>query len=110
MMDMVATMVMEYMNLVSNITSFLYDPLVILKNDPISKKPSLHSAGLYHFAILVPDRKSLASTYLAVKNSAIQYDGFADHLVSESLYLRYPENNGIEIYRDRPMNEWASRL
>ena len=54
----------------------------------------------------MPDRKSLASTYLAVKNSGIQYDGFVDHLVSESLYLRDPENNGIEIYRDRTASEW----
>ena len=57
--------------------------------------------------ILVPDRKSLASTYLAVRNSGVRYyDGFADHLVSESIYLRDPENNGIEIYRDRPTIEW----
>jgi catechol 2,3-dioxygenase len=87
-----------------------YEPLLILKNDPNAKKPSLHSgaagAGLFHFAILVPDRKSLALTYLAVKNSGIQYDGFADHLVSESLYLRDPEDNGIEIYRDRTASEW----
>jgi catechol 2,3-dioxygenase len=83
-----------------------YEPLLILKHAPISKKPLLHSAGLYHFAILVPDRKSLASTYLALKNSHVHYEGFADHLVSESLYLRDPENNGIEIYRDRPANEW----
>jgi catechol 2,3-dioxygenase len=89
-----------------------HEPLLILKHDPNAKKKfsSLHSgragAGLFHFAILVPDRKSLASTYLAVKNSGIQYDGFADHLVSESLYLRDPENNGIEIYRDRTASEW----
>jgi catechol 2,3-dioxygenase len=43
---------------------------------------------------------------LAVRNSGVRYDGFADHLVSESLYLRDPENNGIEIYRDRPSIEW----
>jgi len=89
-----------------NVSSSSHEPLLILKHDPISKEPSLHSAGLYHFAILVPDRKSLASTYLALKNSYVHYDGFADHLVSESLYLRDPENNGIEIYRDRPANEW----
>jgi catechol 2,3-dioxygenase len=83
-----------------------YEPLLILKHDPNARKTVLHSAGLFHFAILVPDRKSLASTFLAVKNSGIQYDGFADHLVSESLYLRDPEGNGIEIYRDRPANEW----
>lgn len=87
-------------------SSSSYEPLLILKHDPNAKKSSLHSAGLYHFAILVPDRKSLASTYLAVKNSGVHYDGFADHLVSESLYLRDPEDNGIEIYHDRPANEW----
>jgi catechol 2,3-dioxygenase len=81
-------------------------PLLMLRHDPNAKNPSAHSAGLYHFAILVPDRKSLASTYLAVRNSGVHYDGFADHLVSESLYLRDPENNGIEIYHDRPANQW----
>jgi catechol 2,3-dioxygenase len=87
-------------------SSSSYEPLLILKHDPNARKTVLHSAGLYHFAILVPDRKSLASTYLAVKNSGVRYDGFADHLVSESLYLRDPEDNGIEIYRDRPAIEW----
>ena len=48
----------------------------------------------------------LASTYLALKNSGVYYDGFADHLVSESLYLRDAENNGIEIYHDRPARDW----
>jgi catechol 2,3-dioxygenase len=101
----------KHNNISSSFSS--YEPLLILKHDPNAKrrKSSLHSgaaagAGLFHFAILVPDRKSLASTYLALKNSGIQYDGFADHLVSESLYLRDPEDNGIEIYRDRPANEW----
>jgi catechol 2,3-dioxygenase len=82
------------------------EPLLILNHDPDATIPSSHSAGLFHFAILVPDRKSLASTYLALRNSGVRYDGFADHLVSESLYLRDPENNGIEIYRDRPVIEW----
>jgi catechol 2,3-dioxygenase len=81
-------------------------PLVILLQDPNASYASGHSAGLFHFAILVPDRKSLASTYLAFRDSGVEYDGFADHLVSESLYLRDPENNGIEVYRDRPNKEW----
>ena len=80
--------------------------IVILHHDANAKYAPRHSAGLFHFAILIPDRKSLASTYLALKDSGIEYDGFADHLVSESLYLRDPENNGIEIYRDRPSKEW----
>jgi catechol 2,3-dioxygenase len=83
-----------------------HEPLIILKHDATARIPSPRSAGLFHFAILVPDRRSLASTYIALRNSGVQYDGFADHLVSESLYFRDPENNGIEIYRDRPSSEW----
>jgi catechol 2,3-dioxygenase len=83
------------------------ESILILHHDPNAKNAPLRSAGLYHFAILVPDTKSLALTYLAIRNSGLQYDGFADHLVSESLYLRDPENNGIEIYRDRQASEWS---
>ena len=82
------------------------DSLLQLHHDPNAKNASPHSAGLFHFAILVPNRESLAPTYLALKNSGVYYDGFADHLVSESLYLRDLENNGIEIYRDRPARDW----
>jgi catechol 2,3-dioxygenase len=82
------------------------EPALILKRDPDATKSPSNSAGLYHFAILVPDRKSLASTYLAIGNSGMYYDGFADHGVSEALYLQDPEDNGIEIYRDRPRKEW----
>jgi catechol 2,3-dioxygenase len=81
-------------------------PLLLLQHDPDARSASPHSAGLFHFAILLPSRKDLASTYLAIKESGVRFDGFADHLVSESLYLRDPENNGIEIYRDRPVEDW----
>jgi catechol 2,3-dioxygenase len=81
-------------------------PLLLLQHNPDARIASPHSAGLFHFAILLPHRKDLASTYLALRESGVQFDGFADHLVSESLYLRDPENNGIEIYRDRPVEEW----
>ena len=70
-------------------------PLLMLQYDPNAKSP-----GLYYFAILVRDRKSLASTYLALRNSGVNYEGFANHLVTDSLYMRDPEKNGIEIYRD----------
>lgn len=82
------------------------EPILQLHHDANAKIASSHSAGLFHFAMLVPNRKSLASTYLALKNSGVHYDGFADHLVSESLYFRDPENNGIEVYRDRPRQDW----
>jgi catechol 2,3-dioxygenase len=81
-------------------------PLISLQHSPDAKIPSPRSAGLFHFAILLPDRGDLAATYLALKGSGVRFDGFADHLVTESLYLRDPENNGIEIYRDRPSEEW----
>jgi catechol 2,3-dioxygenase len=81
-------------------------PLISLQHSPDAKIPSPRSAGLYHFAILVPNRSDLAATYLALKGSGVRFDGFADDLVSESLYLRDPENNEIEIYHDRPSEEW----
>lgn len=82
------------------------EPLLVLKHDPNAKQTAPNFAGLFHFAILVPDRKSLASAYLAIENSDLHFDGFADHLVSESLYLHDPEHNGIEIYSDKPRNKW----
>jgi catechol 2,3-dioxygenase len=80
---------------------------LILKNDPRATDPPHNFAGLFHFAILVPDRKSLGIAYSTLKENELQFDGFADHLVSESLYLHDPEHNGIEIYRDRPQSEWT---
>ena len=82
------------------------EPLLILKHDPNAKQAMHNFAGLYHFAILVPDRKNLAFAYSSIKNSKVHFDGFADHLVSESLYLHDPELNGIEIYSDKPQNKW----
>jgi catechol 2,3-dioxygenase len=65
-------------------------------------------AGLYHFAILLPERKYLADMLQNLRNNRDQvyFDGLADHLVSESIYIRDPDFIGLEIYRDRPMTEW----
>ena len=82
------------------------EPLLVLKHDPDAKQTHHNFAGLFHYAILVPDRKRLAYAYSALQNSGVPFEGFADHLVSESLYLHDPENNGIEIYRDRSREEW----
>lgn len=62
--------------------------------------------GLYHVAILYPDRPALARAVLRVLEHGVRIDGVADHLVSESLYLRDPDQNGIELYRDRPRDQW----
>jgi catechol 2,3-dioxygenase len=65
-------------------------------------------AGLYHFAILLPSRKNLADIFkhLSQNSNQVYFEGAADHLVSESLYLRDPEFNGVEIYRDRLSSGW----
>lgn len=65
-------------------------------------------AGLYHFAILLPERKYLADMLqnLSERRGEIRFDGLADHLVSESIYIRDPDNIGIEIYCDRPSLRW----
>lgn len=62
--------------------------------------------GLYHTAFLFPDRKSLAQVLQRVITAGIPIDGAADHGVSEAVYLRDPDGNGIELYRDRPEAEW----
>lgn len=68
--------------------------------------PPPHSTGLYHTAILYPDRVQLADALRRVLAAGIELDGAADHGVSEAIYLRDPDQNGVELYRDRPQNEW----
>lgn len=66
----------------------------------------IHSAGLFHAAILYPDRRSLADALRRLEEAGIQPEGASDHGVSEALYLSDPDGNGIELYRDRPREEW----
>lgn len=62
--------------------------------------------GLFHFAILYPTRQALANAVKRVLDEGWQIDGASDHLVSEAVYLHDPDHNGIELYRDRPRDEW----
>ncbi|WP_193214066.1 VOC family protein [Luteolibacter marinus] len=62
--------------------------------------------GLFHTAILYPDRPSLADALRRVQRAGIPLDGAADHGVSEALYLRDPDQNGVELYCDRPESQW----
>jgi catechol 2,3-dioxygenase len=64
------------------------------------------SAGLFHFALLLPDRASLGAFIRHVSDQTFQFVGAADHLVSEALYFSDPEGNGIEVYVDRPREKW----
>ena len=68
--------------------------------------PPRNTTGLYHTAIRYPDRKSLAEALRRVLDAGIAVDGASDHGVSEAIYLRDPDQNGIELYRDRPKEEW----
>jgi catechol 2,3-dioxygenase len=64
------------------------------------------STGLYHVAFRYPNRRSLADALRRLQACAVALEGAADHGVSEALYLRDPDGNGIELYWDRPRSEW----
>jgi catechol 2,3-dioxygenase len=80
--------------------------LVELTGDPDAPPRPPGTSGLFHLAILVPTRLELALALRRVADEGWHFTGAADHLVSEALYLNDPEGNGIEIYRDRPRDEW----
>lgn len=69
----------------------------------------VHSAGLYHVAILFPTRRDLAAIFARLKNAKYPFSGAADHGVSEALYLNDPDENGLEFYWDRPQTEWPKK-
>ena len=68
--------------------------------------PPAGATGLYHLAILYPSRNALADALRRVSAAGISLDGASDHGVSEALYLRDPDDNGIELYWDRPQSQW----
>ena len=68
--------------------------------------PPRGSTGLYHVALLYPDRPALAAALMRVLQAGIELEGASDHGVSEAIYLRDPDGNGVELYCDRPRIEW----
>jgi catechol 2,3-dioxygenase len=68
--------------------------------------PAPGTTGLYHFAIRYPDRASLGDALRRLREAGAALDGASDHGVSEALYLHDPDGNGIELYRDRPRDQW----
>ncbi len=68
--------------------------------------PPPHSTGLYHVAILYPTRPQLADALHRLVKAGVELDGAADHGVSEALYLRDPDENGVELYWDRQPEKW----
>ena len=68
--------------------------------------PPAGATGLYHLAILYPTRATLADALRRLVAAGISLDGASDHGVSEALYLRDPDQNGVELYWDRPRADW----
>ncbi len=68
--------------------------------------PPPRTTGLYHLAILFPNRAQLATSVARVLRAGVELEGATDHGVSEAIYLRDPDDNGVELYRDRPQKEW----
>ena len=85
------------------------EDLLVLTETTGAKPRLRNTTGLYHFAILLPDRSSLARSLRRLVDKDYPLWGASDHLVSEALYLDDPDGNGIEIYRDRPRSEWYWR-
>jgi len=69
----------------------------------------LHNAGLFHTAILYPTRKDLAIAYKRLIDTSYPLTGVADHGVSEALYLSDPDENGVELYWDKPRQQWPKK-
>jgi len=70
------------------------------------KPPAPGTTGLFHTAILYPTRATLADALRRVLAAGLEIDGAADHGVSEAIYLRDPDQNGVELYHDRPREQW----
>lgn len=70
------------------------------------RPPGPGHTGLYHFALLYPDRRELGRALKRLMEHSVRLDGASDHGVSEALYLHDPDGNGIELYRDRDPSEW----
>jgi catechol 2,3-dioxygenase len=82
-------------------------PLLELCEDPAAPERSPEETGLFHTAFRVPSRAALGAALERVEREW-RLDGASDHLVSEALYLSDPEDNGVEIYRDRPREDWPA--
>ncbi|MCA1366546.1 VOC family protein [Bradyrhizobium sp. BRP14] len=82
-------------------------PLLTLTSDGNAAKAPRSAPGLFHHAFLVPGRKELGRWLAHAVENGVRLQGASDHLVSEAIYLADPEGNGIEIYRDRPRDEWT---
>lgn len=84
------------------------EPLIALEEAPNAPERPREAAGLFHLAVRTPDRAALGDALARLQSSGASLTGASDHLVSEALYLRDPEGNGVEVYRDRPRDDWPT--
>jgi catechol 2,3-dioxygenase len=82
------------------------EALVLTEHPGAGRRPK-GTTGLYHYAVLLPDRGALARSLRRLLGGGWRLWGASDHLVSEALYLDDPDGNGIELYRDRPRSQWS---
>jgi len=80
--------------------------ILTLRHVPEARPRPRHTAGLFHFAILLPNEAELGTFLRYGLEDKVRIDGASDHQVSQALYLSDPEGNGIEVYADRPRAEW----
>jgi catechol 2,3-dioxygenase len=85
------------------------EDLLVLEEVP-GARPAQRACGLYHFALLVPERADLARWLVHAARSRVQLVGLSDHFVSEAIYLSDPDEHGIEIYWDRPREVWEGKV
>jgi catechol 2,3-dioxygenase len=83
--------------------------LLVLEEVP-GAQPAPRNTGLFHFALLVPERRDLATWLAHAIREEVPLTGVSDHFVSEALYLRDPDEHGIEIYADRPREIWEGQV
>src|SRR3954463_10848806 len=81
--------------------------LLVLEEQPGARPGRGTNPGLFHFALLMPERRALAAWLAHAAGSGVHLTGASDHFVSEALYLRDPDGHGIEIYSDRPRDTWT---
>ena len=83
--------------------------LLVLVEEP-GARPARGHTGLFHFALLVPQRADLARWLAHAARDRVRLEGLSDHYVSEAIYLRDPDSHGIEIYADRPREIWEGKV
>jgi len=84
-------------------------PLVLLTEDRTANRRPARSAGLFHLALLYSNRRDLAAAFMRLHEHDWKFHGFADHGVSEALYMADVDGNGIELYVDRPREQWPRK-